>query len=384
MKNIWWKLFIVCSVCLFTACSDDEENEEEADICPFRNAVLQQTTAKAGDVLTITGEGFASNVNLYLRGEKLKTQVEEPEITADGSKIDFTVPDLDGGTYKVIIEQEGEWTLKEELTIEREYVVVETNRKLTSFSYDNGLPASKNEHHEFKLIYEGDKLVAVQKVMPENNNELAEYFLVEYPSDETIKFRANMQVVDSSKHQTGYQDYFTLMLKDDRVNNCNYSGVTPEWVYSGNSYLQTVFNTPVSKNGYTFNSQGNLTQWDLGNQKLLPTNFVYDNKDYINYMAMDFGVLYSLLSTTSINTPELYAHLLRKAGRTSLLLPSGVQGRARQGGFTYYDFNYTLDEEGFVTEATSVQYTIYILVDGDNTQRIEVDATKKITLIWEE
>lgn len=380
MNNIWWKLLIVCSVSFFAACSDDDEKQVETLICPFQNAVLQQTTAKAGDVLTITGERFASNVNLYLRGEYLKSQVEEPEIAADGSEITFTVPDLNGGNYKVIIEQEGEWTLNEELTIERDYVVVETTRKLLGYSFDNGLPGNRNVHYDFRLTYEGDSLIAVQKVIPEENNDLADYFIVEHPSAETIQFKANMELVDTSLHQTGFQDYFTIMLNENRVKNCINSGETPEWIYSGNSYLQAVYNTPLLQNGYTFNSRGNLTQWDLGNQKLLPTNFVYDNNDYINNMSMDFGVFYSLMTTSSINTPELYAHIMRKAGRTSILLPSGVQGRAREGGFTYYDFNYIFDEQGFVTEATSVQYTVYITTEGN---RMEIDAVLKFTFTWE-
>lgn len=380
MKNIWWRLFIVCSVSLFAACSDEEEKQEEMDICPFRNAILQQTTAKAGNTLTISGEGFASDLNLYLRGEKIKSQVEAPEIATGGNEIKFTVPDLEGGDYKVIIEQEGEWTLNEILTIEKDYVIIETDRKLTGFSYDNGLPGNRNVYYEFHFTYEGDALTTVQKVIPENNDQLVDYFAIEYPSAETIKFQANMNVVDTASHQTGFQDYFTLILKENRVNHCINPGETPKWVYSGNSYLQAIYNTPVSQNGYTFNSIGNLTQWDLGNQKLLPTNFIYDNNEYINRMSMDFGVFYSLMTTSSINMPELYAHIMRKAGRNSILLPSGVQGRAKEGGFIYYDFNYTYDEEGFVTEATTTQFTVYITTEGE---RMEIDATQKITFTWE-
>lgn len=380
MKQFWWKLCLICSVCVFAACSDDDTTEEEPEICPFTNAVLQQTTAKAGDVLTISGKGFAAAVNVYFRNDYGKSEAGGVKVSADGTEITFTLPDLDGGIYKVIVEQDGEWTLDELLTVEKDDTEITTNRKLLGFSFDNGMPGRVNVHLDFRLTYEGDNLVKVETADPQEEGNYLDYFVLDHSTPGTIQVRALMEVVDTALHQTGWQEYFTLVVDDNRVQKCFNPEETSEWQYTDRRYPKVVYNSLIRENGYTFSVSGNLSMWDMGNRGGRPTEFVYDNAENINRMGLDFGAFYAMMMVTgSEKTPELYAHIMRMAGRTSTLLPSGVKGRVNYED-TVFKFDYVTDAEGFVTEASSVQRVSYIDENYDN---FTVNALRKITFIWE-
>lgn len=381
-KNTWWKLCLLCSLTVLFACTEEEKNEEVWEICPFTNAALQQTTVKAGDLVTITGEGFAPDLNLYFRSTLYKIQAENPDVASDGKQITFTVPNIEGDTYKIIIEQEGEWTLGQLLTIEKSYIEVETKRKLLAISYDNGIAGSHNVHYDIRFTYQGDSLATVQQTDPGNRKQWLDYFKVDYQPDNSILFRADMSLVNPSSELTGWQDYFTMVPENSRVKQVVRNGSSlADWEYTSQGYLQLAHNTSNYANGYVYTS-GNLTTWDYRNSMELPKFLVYDQIDNTNLMGMDFGALYCIfMISNSLNTPEFYAHILRLAGKASILMPSGIKGRSWNHTENVFDFNYRTDEQGFITEATSTQYSYYIDVDTGNL--VEMDATKKFTFTWE-
>ena len=109
MKKIWLMLLMVCAVCVFSACSDDDD-EGPASQNPVTD-VSVPATAEIGSEITVTGTGFATNAKLYFKNSAdEKTDVTKADFTASGATL--TIPmSLTAGEYRLYLVQNGEWEL---------------------------------------------------------------------------------------------------------------------------------------------------------------------------------------------------------------------------------------------------------------------------------
>ncbi len=109
MKKIWLMLLMVCAVCVFSACSDDDD-EGPASQNPVTD-VSVPATAEIGSEITVTGTGFATNAKLYFKNSvDEKTDVTKADFTASGATL--TIPmSLTAGEYRLYLVQNGEWEL---------------------------------------------------------------------------------------------------------------------------------------------------------------------------------------------------------------------------------------------------------------------------------
>lgn len=109
MKKIWLMLLMVCAVCAFSACSDDDE-DGPASQNPVTNAKVP-ATAEIGSEITVTGTGFAANAQLFFKNSaNEKTNVTNADFTASGAIL--TIPmGLTAGEYSLYLVQSGEWEL---------------------------------------------------------------------------------------------------------------------------------------------------------------------------------------------------------------------------------------------------------------------------------
>lgn len=107
MKKVYYMLMMICTICAFSACSDDDKDTPQS---PITNPSVPQT-AVVGEDITITGIGFTTGSKLFLKGADAK-MTALPVKSASGTEIVVTVPGtVAAGTYKVIIQQGGDWEL---------------------------------------------------------------------------------------------------------------------------------------------------------------------------------------------------------------------------------------------------------------------------------
>ena len=110
MKKIWLLMLMVCTMGVFTACSDDD-NGDKTPVNPITNCSVP-STAEIGTEVTVRGEGFDATVaKLILKdSENKETVIQNPSFTSSGAI--FSIPmSLKEGKYTVILNQNGTWEL---------------------------------------------------------------------------------------------------------------------------------------------------------------------------------------------------------------------------------------------------------------------------------
>lgn len=113
MKKIYVMLLMICAVCAFTACSDDDEKKPEIPV----SGVKIPATAELGSEVTIGGTGFSAESKIFLRDEAGKA-TEATVKTYTKVDLIFIVPaTLAEGTYTIVLKQDDEWDLPTKITI---------------------------------------------------------------------------------------------------------------------------------------------------------------------------------------------------------------------------------------------------------------------------
>ncbi len=107
MKKIWIMMLAICSICAFTACSDDDDNSVPQN--PASN-VRVPATAEIGTEIIVTGTGFSSTAQFVFKGTESSAEVTQQTIVSTG--VTMTVPmSLTPGQYTLVLKQDGEWEL---------------------------------------------------------------------------------------------------------------------------------------------------------------------------------------------------------------------------------------------------------------------------------
>lgn len=114
MKKIWCMLLMICSVCAFSACSDDDDKQKDIaggdKECPVTE-IKMPDSAETGETVTITGKGFVTTAKLTLQNEnKENLELGATFTTTEGT---FTIPvNFEAGKYKVVLTQAGgKWVI---------------------------------------------------------------------------------------------------------------------------------------------------------------------------------------------------------------------------------------------------------------------------------
>ncbi len=109
MKKIWFLMLMMCAVSVFTACSDDEGENEVVN--PISNPSVP-AEAEIGTEVLVRGTGFdASLARLSLKdANDVETTLTDLSFTASG--VSFTIPmSLVAGDYTLFLTQNGVWEL---------------------------------------------------------------------------------------------------------------------------------------------------------------------------------------------------------------------------------------------------------------------------------
>ena len=117
MKKIWLMLLMVCSVCAFNACSDNESDENGEDEDSIEQTIAEinmQDTVLVGQKVLVKGKEFKTTAKLYLDDVKLDAVIEP-----DASGMYFILPeDFQPGVYQLSAVQGGKTTvLKEKVVV---------------------------------------------------------------------------------------------------------------------------------------------------------------------------------------------------------------------------------------------------------------------------
>lgn len=107
MKKIWIMMLMICSICVFSACSDDDDNPTPQN--PVSNVKIP-STAEIGTEIIVSGTGFASTAQFTFKGTASSVDVSQVTVVPTG--VSLTVPmSLTPGQYTLILKQDGEWEL---------------------------------------------------------------------------------------------------------------------------------------------------------------------------------------------------------------------------------------------------------------------------------
>lgn len=107
MKKIWMMMLAICSICIFQACSDDDDNPTPQN--PVSNVKIP-STAEIGTEIIVSGTGFAPTAQFTFKGTASSVNVSQVTVVSTG--VSLTVPmSLTPGQYTLILKQDGEWEL---------------------------------------------------------------------------------------------------------------------------------------------------------------------------------------------------------------------------------------------------------------------------------
>ncbi|WP_292265190.1 hypothetical protein [Butyricimonas sp.] len=107
MKKIWIMMLMICSICVFTACSDDDDDPTPQN--PVSNVKIP-ATAEIGTEIIVSGTGFASTAQFSFKGTESSADVTKITVVSTG--VTMTIPmNLTPGQHTLILKQNGEWDL---------------------------------------------------------------------------------------------------------------------------------------------------------------------------------------------------------------------------------------------------------------------------------
>lgn len=114
MKKLYYLLCMVCTLCAFHACSDDDDNTNAS--IPV-TGITVPAKVQAGGELIIAGNGFAKDCKILLKNESGAVELTVAEILS--ASITCNVPKtLAPGEYTVVLVQAGEWPLRKITVLE--------------------------------------------------------------------------------------------------------------------------------------------------------------------------------------------------------------------------------------------------------------------------
>lgn len=350
MKKIWFLLVMLCSVCAFTACSDDDEKDDVTPVCPVTNVALDKTVALVGEEVVLSGKGFAAGAKLYLKGET-SIAISDLTIAADGTKVTFTVPEAEAGDYPLMLQQGGDWTLDVTLTVKK--VVV---KKLSAMTINFGDPIN------FKMNYTEGKLTSVTQTKADETTY--DYFIFQHSND-SIYLTADMS-------GTFQRKLGSVVCADGRVNS--FAGNA--WAYNEEKYLQTAViggRAPMTVNATSVFENGNLTSWSLAEPMASPSVYTLKYEGSRPEMkGIDAGLLLVQLFYGNWQNPLFMAQLLDMAGEISDNLPSAVTGTKLMSDqeVTCNITAHEIDGDGYITK---------VVIDD----QLKYNKELIITFVWE-
>lgn len=108
MKKICYLLCMICTLGVFNACSDDDDDAVSS--MPVTEIVVP-AKVQAGSELIIAGNGFATDCKVVLKNEAQSIELKLSEQLS--ASVSFSVPaNVAVGEYTVVLVQSGEWPLR--------------------------------------------------------------------------------------------------------------------------------------------------------------------------------------------------------------------------------------------------------------------------------
>lgn len=161
MKNFYLLLVMICSICAFTACSDDKD--DPTPTCPVTGYSVP-ATAVAGSTISIPGTGYVAGAQIILKNsQNLETLASNIEVSA--TAIGMTIPSsLAAGSYKVILRQSGDWELGT-ITVEAAGPIEDLNIPEYGAAGEKITIQGKGFNENTKIYLESDELTADELVI---------------------------------------------------------------------------------------------------------------------------------------------------------------------------------------------------------------------------
>lgn len=114
MRKLYYLLCMVCTLCAFNACSDDDDDTNAS--VPVTEITVP-AKVQAGGELIIAGNGFAKDCKIMLKNESETIELTITERLS--ASITCSVPKtLAPGEYTVVLLQAGEWPLRKITVLE--------------------------------------------------------------------------------------------------------------------------------------------------------------------------------------------------------------------------------------------------------------------------
>ncbi|MFR3328627.1 MAG: hypothetical protein ACLTSL_00395 [Odoribacter splanchnicus] len=333
MKKIWLMLLMVCGICAFNACSDDDNGDGSGDGDGSEQVIVEvemKDTIVVGQKVVVKGKGFKTSAKLYLGDVKLDATLE-----ADASGVSFILADdFQPGVYELSVEQDGKKVvLKKEVVVEKADDMTGKVKSITLAEKD-GL----NETFEF--VYVDGKMATIRHTYPmdeEGDDDYEEYSMSKAGETQTdeinITYEGNTIIVNP----LGGSSY-TYNLENGKVVSGVEEGWTLDefgmfWTYDGD-YLQS-----MDWYGDYVYEGGNLVE-------CVGDKFDFTGAEYRNIEGFDL-VAWMYFSNYAMYYGDLSTfmpQILNVCGKTSEYLPVEhccVEGEEEK----VFDVNYTLTRE---------------------------------------
>lgn len=321
-----------------------------------------------GHAITITGNGFKSNTQIYLESESgTRTELTIGDRT---SGLVCEIPSsLAKGSYKVIVAQDGgEWTLDNTIQLAVVKVLKSiafstvasqtgdligdgstwTMKMTTTVTWtatkSNGAPTQLARMTSMKQEVYNDKGEHLTEMEGEMGGE--ERYNVT-ASGNTYSFAYDNTASGADEESTD-MDPFTLEVNNGlvvkntvtRLSLGDNEAVTYNWSYDNAGFLGTLYVSDPNKGyvNYTYDANHNVTNYKASMQ----SDFVYGGSQVNNPFALNVVSCY-LSFNYHFEPFEIAANLLGWNGKHSNALPTSVDEQR---------IDYVLDEDGYVTSFT--------------------------------
>lgn len=322
MRKIWFMLLLISSVCVFTACSDDDDNGDGDSKGPITELILSDKVS-TGVETTILGKGFAEGDKLIVAdaaGER--TEIEGAVASATG--MTFTLPEtLAAGKYSLILKRGADdWTLGEfevvqtkEITVVKKFIVTKTIKEEgeDDWGYDAVWDLGYDDHGRltsFTTIGEAEDGSEMKSVLEftwsgnkiETGGSAVDPAMSTYPAT---------YILENGKVKSSETTFFDW---DEGPIDLKY-----DWTYSGD-YLSKL--TGTSNIAYNFEN-GNLVSIKEDQDFGLEYTITYSDK--VNPTDIDY-LAYYLYAIVDGKVDRVWPYILGVAGKISKDMPESVGG----------------------------------------------------------
>lgn len=350
MKKLFGVWVLLCALCAFTACSDDDDEK-----LPIEGLKIPSFTApvKSGESVTIEGQGFTKASEIWFRAlatraeNKNDIQATVTEVTASG--ITFTTP-LVFGQQTVLLKEAGKEYELGEMAFEEEAGGGEGDAHLSKKITE--IVLTDSEHKKETFLYTYDSKGRVLTITTTSQEDLT-------PRIRNFVYTDSRITITEENNEPS-----VIELKNGcAISSIEYEGekhkIQKSYAYSGN-YLSKLIKKEMNKEVNTDSWQELISDsliFVVKDSNVQRIDYYYFNENKPAMDKMSFEISSNRYNNTNLDLYGLLinedAILLGLTGTRYKNMPSKVT-EVKEPGYqnNVTAYSYKVDDKGYITEIT--------------------------------